>query len=331
MKKNHDRLTSPEISNLWAHYINETLQICIIKYMLKTIKDPEIRRVYKMGYEISLKHIKTLESVFYQENFPVPKGFSDEDVNLDAPPLFTDIFCINYIHTMSMHGMQGYGLGFSISIRKDIRQFYHQCNLDTMEIYNKSLDVLLEKQLYDKPPFYTTPDHVSFIKNLTYVADVLGTPRKINTLEAGNIYFNLQKSTILKGLLIAFKQVCKDKEVCHYLQQCIKITNKHLGLFSNILLKDDLHSPRSLESEITTSNIAPFSNKLMMFHVGFLIAAASAYYGNAALTSMRADIFMHCQKAVAEDLIQVARFSKIATKRNWLEKPPEASDRTTWG
>lgn len=33
---------------------------------------------------------KQAKQVFAEEEIPIPKGFGDEDVNLDAPPLFTE-------------------------------------------------------------------------------------------------------------------------------------------------------------------------------------------------------------------------------------------------
>ncbi|MEK1832293.1 DUF3231 family protein [Priestia megaterium] len=51
----------------------------------------------------------------------VPIGFTDKDVDLDAPHLFTDTFWLVYIHEMTMHGLAGYSISFSVSARKDIR------------------------------------------------------------------------------------------------------------------------------------------------------------------------------------------------------------------
>ncbi|MGS2779237.1 DUF3231 family protein [Robertmurraya sp. GLU-23] len=139
----------------------------------------------------------------------------------------------------------------------------------------------------------------------------------MNTLECGNIYFNLEKSSITKGCLIAFRQVCKDKEV----------SNKHLGNFSKLLLEENLHIPRTLDSELTNSNIAPFSDKLMVFHAGSLFAAAISYYGTAAIYSMRADIATLCEKAILDDLLVYGSFGKLMIKKNWMEQPPNADDR----
>ena len=327
MNQNNERLTSSEISNIWTHYLRETMGLCVIKYMLITIQDPEIHKVFKTAYGLCEKHINKLKELFLQENFPVPKGFYEEDVNLDAPPLFTDLFCLNYIHAMTMHGSQSYSLAFTLSIRQDIRDFYYQCNLDTMDLYNQSITVLIAKKLLDKPPYYSTPDKIHFIKNLDYVTDLIGSKRTMNTIECGNIYFNLEKSIVTKGCLIAFKQVCKDKAITRFLDKCINAANKHIGIFTTLLLKEDLHLPRSFDSEITNSNVAPFSEKLMLFHSGFLFAAAISYYGSAAIYSMRADIAIQCEKAIMDDLLVYSNFGKLIIKKHWMEQPPNADDR----
>ena len=327
MNQNNERLTAPEISNLWTHYIRETMGLCVIKYMLNTVQDPEIHKVFRTAQGLCDKHISKLKELFLQEHFPVPKGFNDKDVNLDTPPLFTDFFCLNYIHTMTMHGSQSYSLAFTVSIRQDIRDFYYQCNLDTMELYNQSLEVLIAMKLLNPPPYYSTPDKVHFIKSLDYVTDLVGSKRTMNAVECGNIYFNLEKSMMTKGCLIAFKQVCKDKPIIKFLEKAINAANKHIGIFTTLLLKEDLHLPHTFDSEITNSNDAPFSEKLMLFHSGFLFAAALSYYGTAAMYSMRADIVLQCEKSIFDDLLIYSSFGKLIIKKNWMEQPPFADDR----
>ncbi|MEH7549041.1 DUF3231 family protein, partial [Neobacillus vireti] len=52
MNKNNDKLTSPEISNLWTHYIRETMGICVINYMRKITQDPEIVKVFENAQKL---------------------------------------------------------------------------------------------------------------------------------------------------------------------------------------------------------------------------------------------------------------------------------------
>lgn len=229
MNKNPDRLTSPEIANIWTHYIRETMGICVINYMLKITQDPEIIKIFQNAQKLGQNHLNKLKELFNKEDFPIPKGFNEKDVNLAAPPLFTELFCLNYIHTMSMYAAQSYSLAFTLSIRQDIRDFYYQCNINTMDLYNESLAILEKKDLLYKAPMYSSPDKIKFITSIDYATDLFGNKRAMNSLECGNIYFNLEKSAITKGLLIAFKQVCKDKEVNKFLEKCIQAANKQIG------------------------------------------------------------------------------------------------------
>jgi hypothetical protein len=322
------RLTSPEISNLWTHYLNETMSKCVTKYMLEIVKDHDIHCVFEMALELSQKHIDTIKSLFKREDFPIPNGFTDKDVNLEAPPIFTDKFCLLYLYIMSVHGSQAYGLAFSVSIRKDVRDFYFQCNIDTMNTLNKAIEVLMSKDYLNIPPHYSTPKKVSYIEDFSYVTDIIGKPRTMNTIEGGNLFFNLQKSNIAKGCFLAFEQACKDKDVKELFGKCVSRANKHIGIFSNLLLKENLHSPCPLELEITTSTVSPFSDKLLLFHTDFLFAAAISYYGAASVAVMRADLALLCEKAIMSDLIFYASIGKLMIQKKWLEQPPESDDRT---
>ncbi|WP_155889934.1 DUF3231 family protein [Peribacillus kribbensis] len=53
--------------------------------------------------------------------------------------------------------------------------------------------------------------------------------------------------------------------------------------------------PQVFENEITDFTISPFSEKLLTFHSGFLMAAAISYYGTAAAASMRGDLALSCE------------------------------------
>ena len=105
MNKGNIRLTSTEITNLLTQYEQETMSICIGKYVLATVKDSQIRSVFKSALELSEKHVKKLKGFFNKENFPVPNGFTEKDVNLKAPPLFTDSFWLQYLMTVIHFGI----------------------------------------------------------------------------------------------------------------------------------------------------------------------------------------------------------------------------------
>ncbi|MFP7176914.1 DUF3231 family protein [Priestia filamentosa] len=324
---NDDRLTSSEITNLWIQYIRETMAICISNYVLATVKDYEIRTLFKFCLELSEKHLEVLKKFLNKENFPLPIGFTDKDVNLEAPPLFTDLFWLQYIHTMTTHGLSGYSMSFSSSVRKDIRNHYYQCNIDTMEVYNQSIDILLSKGIYERDPYFSTPQNPGFITELGYAIDVLGKKRHLNTMEAGNIYINLRKSIVAKGIILGFQQVTKDKKIRKFMEDGLSLLNKHIGIFSSILHEENLHSPRLLDTHVTDSKMAPFSDKLMLFHAGFMFNLGMVYYSNAMAVSMRVDVITHCESSILRDLKLTTSWGNIMIKKGWIEKPPQANDR----
>lgn len=75
------------------------------------------------------------------------------------------------------------------------------------------------------------------------------------------------------------------------------------------------------------SSIAPFSDKLMLFHAGSLFNIAVTYYSYAAVTSMRADLIVHCETAISRDFKILAQFAHLMIKNQWQEEPPISDDR----
>lgn len=327
MNTDNSRLTSTEITNLLTQFEQETMSICIGKYVLATVKDPQIRSVFQYSLEISEKHLKKMKEFFNKEKFPIPNGFTEKDVNLEAPPLFTDTFWLEYLHTLTHIGLSGYSLALSVSIRRDIRNYYYQCNIDAMEIYNQTVDILLSKGLYDPPPYFSVPKKAEYITSLGYTLDVLGKKRPINSAEAGNIYINLTMTRLAKGICLGFYQVTKNNEVRQYLEKVLHTINKNFGIFSSILREENIHVPQLLDTEVTNSTVAPFSDKLMMLKVGFLLGASLSYYGTALVASLRVDLIGHCEAAILRGLKLLPNWGTIIINNGWLEKLPDADDR----
>ncbi|WP_408008139.1 DUF3231 family protein [Pseudalkalibacillus sp. A8] len=82
------RLSSPEIGGLWGTFIQEKMSVCLLKYFLHHIKDEEIKAILQKSLDISFAHLQQISKIFSEENIPLPHGFSDEDIDLSAPPLF---------------------------------------------------------------------------------------------------------------------------------------------------------------------------------------------------------------------------------------------------
>lgn len=123
-----------------------------------------------MPSALAESHIITLTETFKKENPPIPKGYSvQEDVNMNAPSLFTDTFMLSYMHVMTLLGLTGYAGAVSTSSRTDQIKYFIQCNKEAMELYERTANVMLNKGLYSKPPRINTPTEVDVVNNQSYL------------------------------------------------------------------------------------------------------------------------------------------------------------------
>jgi ferritin-like protein len=89
-------LVSSEVAGLWTTYVSDTMAICTLKQFLNTLHDEEIRHILEKALNMSNSHIRVISEMFEQEGLPIPKGFSEDDVDINAPKLFTDPYYLFY-------------------------------------------------------------------------------------------------------------------------------------------------------------------------------------------------------------------------------------------
>lgn len=321
-------LTSAEIANLWTQYINDSASICILSHSIEHAKDEEIKEILIFAHSLAETHIKKITEFFDQENFPIPKGFSiEEDVNISAPALFTDIFLLVYMHVMALLGLTGYAGAVATSTRADQVTYFSQCNTETMELYKRLTNVMLKKGIYSKPPRINTPKEVYFVDDQKYLTGWFGKKRPLSVVEISGISFNMVKIIVKVVLEIGFAQVCQTEDVKKYFQRGKRICEKQFTLLSSILTKDELASPASWVSEVTESTIPPFSDKLMLNHIVILISAAIGYYGAGVSVSQRRDLALDYTRLMADVGLYAEDGAQLLIKHGWLEQPPLAADR----
>ena len=95
---------------------------------------------------------------------------------------------------------------------------------------------------------------------------------------------------------VTFRQVAGMEEVRKFMLKEVKLARQDAERFDAILQQDHLPIPESWDAEITDSTLSPFSDKLLMFHIAFLVNAALSYYGAAIGSSLRSDIILNLSK-----------------------------------
>lgn len=322
------KLTSSEIGSLWGEYVNGTAIDVVNRYMYSIIEDGAIKAIFNDAIKTFEKQKNQLVTFFEKEGFPVPIGFNESDLFLGKQRLFSDAFCLNYLHIMTLHGLLGHSTSFSVSVRKDLRDFYDSCDNDAKRMYHQTIELLLEKGLFQRDPLYYPYDHPQFVSSTDFKDGLFGKGRTLAATEIISLSLNLKKSIMAKTLSIAFSQVAESKEVRKFLTESEKTADGQIKAFAKILQADNLPVPKSLETEVTISTDSPFSDRLLMYQMGFLFQVAQTYHGTGLATAMRTDLVTTYEGTILQNLMVTKNWFNIMVKNNWLEQPPLAPNRT---
>lgn len=327
MDQSKPKLTSSEIGTLWGEYVNGTMTDVVNRYMFSILEDEEIKSIFGEAIETFGQQKRQIRNFMENEGFPVPIGFGESDLNKGTPRLFTDIFCLNYLHVMTLHGLTGHNTALSVSVRKDLRDFYDSCDNAAKNMYHKTIDLLLKKGNFQRDPLFYPTKSPEFITDSDYIDGMFGKGRTISATEIISISFNMKKNILAKTLSIAFSQVAQQKEVRQFLTESENTADQQIQAFAKIMHKDSLPIPRSLETEVTTSTNSPFSDKLLMYHMGFLYQAAQVYNGTGLASAMRTDLITTYEGIILKNLWVTKKWFTIMVKNKWLEQPPLAPNR----
>ncbi len=321
-------LTSSEIASIWTAYMNNSMSIQFLNYFLTTIEDSEIKEIIEKGHGISATLLTQLTDIYKKENIPLPTAFSNSDVNLNAPKLFTDSFMLTYVNHMSKAGMLGYSGFLSMCTRKDVRNLFKDALSMTSELYDESSEVLLQKGLYIRSPYIDYPKQKDFIDSKSYLSGLnpFSNKRPLNSVELSHLNMNIQTNLIGAKLSIAFAQSSPRKEVQKLMLQGKDISEKHVKIFSTTLLDNNTQSPVSADVSVTNSTAQVFSDKLIIFHQGLLTASGTGNYATAAAASQRSDLILNYQRLSLEIAQYAKDIAYLMIQNEWLEQPPGTKD-----
>jgi hypothetical protein len=245
LDKNKLKLTSSEIGTLWGEYVNGTMTDIVNRYMFSIIEDESIKAIFEDAINTFAKQKKQIVAFIENEGFPVPIGFTESDLNKGTKKLFTDIFCLNYLHIMTLHGLLGHTTSLGVSVREDLRHFYDSCDNDAKRMYHQTIELLLEKGDFQRDPYFYPATNPEYISSQDFTDGFFGKGRRLTGIEIISISFNLKKSIMAKTLSIGFSQVAQSKEVRKFLEDSEKIADNQIQSFSTIMHADNLPVPKS--------------------------------------------------------------------------------------
>jgi hypothetical protein len=294
---------------------------------LHHLQDEEIKPLAKEALSISERRLEKIKQIFLKEDFPIPKGFSESDVNLAAPPLFHDVFSLSYIYMMNRLGMINFSYTASNNVRLDIFDFFTECIHTTTEMFGKAVRVMLSKGVYDRPPKMEYPKEIEFVQKDSFLTGFVGKKRPLNAVELTEIFFNIERNYFSVLIMLGFAQVTKDKRLKNHIIKGKSISEKQIKFFNNLLLEEDLLGTVPVGMEVTDSTISPFSDKLVFSLIHVLNSVDISLISHAMSLSMRTDLIAQYSKIIAEVMLYAKDTFDIVVENKWLEQPPLATDR----
>ncbi|MDQ0903492.1 DUF3231 family protein [Paenibacillus sp. V4I7] len=321
-----EKLTSAEMGKLWATYMGNSMSKCILSYYLQHVEDEEIKTLLENALKLSVEFMKTTKDIFKKENFPIPNGFSEEDVNLGAPRLFEDEYYVHYLKYAAKAGMSIYNVAVPLVYRKDVKEFFIYCMDSTMALIEQINDILMNKGLIIKPPIIPVPDKVEFVHQ-GFLNGFLGHVRPLHALEIAHLYDNIENNATSKALIMAFSQVVKSEKIRKLFIEGKDLTHKSIEQYMEKLHNENLPSPSFLDHLVTTSTFSPFSDKLMLFHKIDMFSMKIRAFGNSAAVNGRHDMGVLYAKSLMKISSFVEDAAKILIENGWMEQPPFAVNR----
>ncbi|MGI8384062.1 DUF3231 family protein [Robertmurraya sp. P23] len=321
-------LSSVEMGKLWATYTGSSMSIQILRYFIHHCEEEYTKTLLENGIALCQDFIQKIEVFFNKDNFPIPIGFTKDDVNVGAPRLFDDTFYVHYLKYAAKAGLSIYAVAIPLAMREDIRAFFVYCNQCTTIFLGQINNVLMEKKLIAKPPIIPTPEGSGYIRNENYLNGFLGDVRSLHALEITHLYDNIENNITSKALLLGFYQTVKDEKIKALFKRGLDMTDKSVKQYIEKLHIENLPTPSFIDHLVTTSTYPPFSDKIMLFHKVNMFSMKIRAFGNSLSVNGRRDI----SALYARTLINIGLFvddgANILIEKGWFESPPKAYERT---
>lgn len=321
----HIKLTSSEMASLWDAYINHTHSSCVLQYFIAKAEDTEVLEVLNLTYNIVQNEQENCKQLLQVANVPIPTGFSSQDVNINAPRLFSDTFFLMYLKNMSRIMVTSCGLMYTMSTRKDIRQYFKGCLEKATSIFDTISDVLLNKGLYTRPPFIEPPKKADFVEDKDYLngINLLKDQRLLNAVEISHIFGNIEGNVIGNALTKGFGQTADLKVIRKFMEDAGKLSEKVVNSLTQFLTSSQLPSPMASETQVYSSSQPPFSDRLMMYEMSVLTATGVSDYGTSLASSMRNDLKRHYMDLINDTSKLGKKAEGLMIENHWLEQPPQ--------
>ncbi|MCP3026824.1 DUF3231 family protein [Halobacillus sp. A5] len=319
------RLTANEIGTLWTQNSQASMSVQILRYFIETVEDEEIKRVIEQALNVSIQAQEQTNQLMQAYSIPVPVGFTDQDVDITAPKLFSDSLMLQFIENMGKAGLLSYSVSLASCSNKEVRTLFNELLNETSQFFNISLDTALSNGSFLSPPQIEINQDIEFVQSIKYFSPF--HKRTVNTIETTHLFENIKSNTVGELLCTGFAQTTKCNKVKKFMTEGRDISKKHIQTFTKIFNESDIHPPMSASYYVTQSTTPVFSDKMLVYFISVLTNTGQGNYSIASSASLRYDLVLLYQKLSVEIGLYAKKGLDLMIYKNWLEEPPQLVDR----
>lgn len=320
-------MTSSEIAYLWKTYILNSKSKQILMYYVAQCDDKDIRSVLQLSLDLSSKVLSDVKTIFDSVKQSVPYGFSEGDTYVNAPKVYSDKLMLYTLRVFSAVALSVYGMAVSLSPRQDVRKFFTDILISDIDLINKIDDIELEKGIYIRTPNIPITEKVEFAEDKSIMGRIIGHRRPLNASEIASIFNCSMVDSIYAAYYLGLSQTIEDDRLKDFINRTRNTLREHCDTLNEILHKEDLSFPASLESEVLNTSTPIHSDRLSMFCFYSTLIEISYNLSIAKVETMRKDVFMVLTQLSSDVLFLLKDTTDLMLERNWFEEMPKNIDR----
>ncbi len=320
-------LTVSEIGYLWSGYTINEMSRWYLMIFQQRVSDLDIKYLYSDALEITNELIRRREHYLSKGDFPIPLGFSESDINKQAPALFSDRFILQYLYVGAQLGLSFHARALATSTRSDVGDYMAECLIEAAQLSRRIIDLLLRKGLYWRGPTIPSPKTQEVMHEQSYLNGWLGNTRPLNSIEIANLYSTMELLALIEALCVGFAQTAEIDDVKEILLQGSSVAEDQYSQLAQLLNNDSLPIPPTYIGEVTDCKERIFSDRLMVSHIGGLFGSLITLSGSSLGCVMEHDLIMIYTELHVKTGGYAEKITKFMINQEWLEKIPGAIER----
>ncbi len=325
--ENNVELTATEISNIWASYMKNSMEIRFYEYFIEIIEDVEAKEFINTMLSLSRDSMDKIKEIFRIERLSIPYGFTNEDVRIRAPRVISDAFILAFCYDFTLLTIDTHSSALLISTRKDIRQYLHHCIDVNISAQSRLIDIMKSRGLYTEHPRVAIDNEIQFIDNKKYLSGLLTNNRSLNVAEIASLIRIIHRAEFSKMVFVAFSKITNSQKLEKHFNAGTDEIQKILNSLQPLLSAENIPISSMEDYKIFDIDVPPFSDKLMLFFINTCLGVyCSTMVSRAIASSLRTDITSKLLVIMKDMLTYYDDGIKLMIKNEWLEAPPQPID-----